>query len=131
MVAITREAAAQMSGRCSADDVTAGMVLFGLRRSLAREAVTDELYDDLEAVLGENAKPAPDEVPAIADRLRRATTKLVEIVPYLVAPYPIEEMRRVIDMSVQQPPPEQARGHLIRFAMAILTLLDLMGDDAA
>ncbi|NGO66828.1 hypothetical protein G5C65_00310 [Streptomyces sp. SB3404] len=128
---MTREAAAQMSGRCSADDVTAGMVLFGLRRSLAREAVTDELYDDLEAVLGENAKPAPDEVPAIADRLRRATTKLVEIVPYLVAPYPIEEMRRVIDMSVQQPPPEQARGHLIRFAMAILTLLDLMGDDAA
>lgn len=131
MVAITRETAAEMSGQCSADDVTAGMVLFGLRRSLAREAVTDELYDDLEAVLGEGAKPPPDEVGVIAERLRRATTKLVEVVPYLVTPYPVDEMRRVIDMSAQQPSPEQARGHLIRFAMAILTLLDLMGDAAA
>lgn len=131
MVAITRETAAAMSGQCSADDVTAGMVLLGLRRSLAHEAVTDELYDDLDAVLGDNAKPALDEVPATADRLRRSTTKLMDIVPYLVTPYPIDEMRRVIDMSVQQPPPEQARGHFIRFAIAILTLLDLMGDEAA
>ncbi|MFJ8953517.1 DUF6415 family natural product biosynthesis protein [Streptomyces sp. NPDC102381] len=130
MVAITREAATQMGGQCSADDVTAGLVLFGLRRSLAREAVTDALYDDLDAVLDEDAKPTSDEVPVIAGRLREATTKLVEIVPYLVRPYPIDEMRDVIDMSVEQPPPELARGHLVRFAMAILTLLDLMGDAA-
>lgn len=131
MVTIAHETAAEMSERCSADDVTAGIVLFGLRRSLAREAVTDELYDDLEAVLGEGAKPSPSEVAAIAERLRRVTTQLVEVVPYLVTPYPIDEMQHVIEMSARQPPPERAHRHLIRFAMAVLTLLDLMGDDAA
>lgn len=131
MVAIAHETAAEMSGRCSADDETTGLVLFGLRRSLAREAVTDELYNDLEAVLGEGAKPSPSEVAAITERLRSAATQLVEVVPYLVKPYPIDEMRRVIEMSARQPPPEGAHGHLIRFAMAILTLLDLMGDEAA
>lgn len=133
MVAITREAAAEMSGQCSADEVTAGMVLAGLRRSVAREAVSDELYDDLEAVLGEHADPAPDEdeAAAVAARLRGAVTELLRIVPYLVTPYPIDEVRCVIDMRAQQPPPEDTRGHLVRMAMAILTLLDLMGDAAS
>jgi hypothetical protein len=133
MVTITREVTAEMVGRCSADEVTTGRVLAGLRRWVAREAVSDALYEDLEAVLGEHASPAldPEEVAAIAARLRRATTGLVAIVPDLVKPYPIDEVRRVIDMRAQQPPPEEARGHLVRQAVAILALLDLMGDAAA
>ncbi|MGW8375996.1 hypothetical protein [Streptomyces sp. ODS28] len=99
MIATKRESAAVMAGQCSADEMTAGMVLFGLRRSLTREAVTDELYDDLDAGLGEGARPAADEVAAIADRLRTATTALVQIVPHLVVPYPVDEIRRVINLS--------------------------------
>jgi hypothetical protein len=131
MVAVPREAAAELSGRCSTDDDTVRMVIFGMRRSLAYEAVSDGLYDDLETVLGEAAKPAPAEVPAVAERLRASTTKLVEIVPYLLTPYPTDEMRRVINLSAEQPQPEEARGHLVRLALAILSLLDLMGDAAS
>ncbi|MFE6164130.1 DUF6415 family natural product biosynthesis protein [Streptomyces sp. NPDC056486] len=131
MVAITREAAAELSSQCSTDDLAAGMLLFGLRRALAREAVSDELYDNLEAVLGQDATPTGDEVPAVANRLRTATTQLIEIVPYLVTPYPTDQMRCVINLSAEQPCPQNERGHLVRFASSILTLLDLMGEVAS
>ncbi|MFF4806432.1 hypothetical protein ACFY1U_50110 [Streptomyces sp. NPDC001351] len=131
MVAVTREVAAELTGRCSTDDATLGVVLFSLRRSLAREAISEELYDDLEAVLGEFSRPDPDEVGVIADGFRKTTTKLVEIVPYLVKPYPIDEIRRVIDVSAEHPCPEHAQGHVVRFGLAILSILDLMGDDAS
>jgi hypothetical protein len=131
MVAITHETAAGLSRRCATDDVTMGRVLAGLCRAIAHEAITDELYDDLEAVLGEHANPAPGEVPAITKRLRDAATRLVEITPYLVTPYPLDEIRSVIDMSAEHPLPDGARSHLVRFAMGILTLLDLMGDAAS
>jgi hypothetical protein len=107
------------------------MLLAGLRRSLAHEAITDELYDDLEAVLGEHGRPAPHEIAVIAGRLRAATTTFVEIVPHLVKPYPVDEMRHLIYLSAEHPHPEDAHGHLRRFALAVLALLDLMGDEAS
>ncbi|MFF2851497.1 DUF6415 family natural product biosynthesis protein [Streptomyces sp. NPDC058001] len=131
MATVAYEPVADLSSRYSADDVTAGMLLLGLRRSLAREAVNDELYDDLESVLGEHANLTPNEVPSVAERLRHSTTKLIEIIPHLVSPYPIDEVRRVIALCAEQPQPEAARRHLVRLATAVLTLLDLMGDAAS
>lgn len=131
MVAVTYEAAAPaLSQRCSTDDATVGALLFGLRRFLASEAIDDQLWDDLEAVLGEFAPPASHEIAAIAERFRTVATRLVEVVPRLVHPYLLRPMRRLIFLSAEQPHPENARGHLNRFAMCILTVLDLMGDDA-
>ncbi|MFF4031522.1 DUF6415 family natural product biosynthesis protein [Streptomyces sviceus] len=132
MVAVTVDVAAQLlSRRASNDRETVGMFLAGLRRSLAHEAITDELYDDLEAVLGEHAQPAPHETAVVAGRFRKATTTLVDIVPHLVQPYPVDEMRHLIYLSAEHPGPEGAHGHVRRLALAILALLDLMGDDAA
>lgn len=132
MVAVTVDVATQLLSRQSSNDrETVEMFLASLRRFLAREAVDDELYEDLEAVLGEHAQPAPHEIVAIAARFRKATTTLVEIVPRLVQPYPVDEMRRLIYLSAEHPHPERAPGHVRRFALAILVLLDLMGDDAS
>jgi hypothetical protein len=109
MVAVTVDTATQLlSRRSSNDPQTAGMLLAGLRRSLAREAVTDELYDDLEAVLGEHAHTGPHENTITAGRFRKATTTFVEIVPYLVQPYPVDEMRCLIYVSAEHPRPDAA-----------------------
>lgn len=132
MVAMTLDVATQLlSRRAATDHKTAGMLLAGLRRSLAHEAITDELYDDLEAVLGEHARPTPQEIAVIAARFRMATTTFVEIVPHLVRPYPLDELMHLIDVSAEHPHFETAHGHLRRFALAILSLLDLMGDAAS
>jgi hypothetical protein len=131
MVVVTVGVAAQLLRRgVSHDHETLGTLLHTLRRSLAGEAIDEQLYDDLEAVLGEYAHLAPHEVTAIARRFRRAATKVVEVVPHLVRPYPIDEMRRLIYLSAEHPHPGGAPGHLRRFALAILAILDLMGDTA-
>jgi hypothetical protein len=54
----------------------------------------------------------------------------VNVVPYVVSPYPVDEVRRLIDLRTQWPRPQDAHGHLVRFAMTILNILDLMGDAA-
>jgi hypothetical protein len=132
MVAVTVDVAAQLLSReSSTDHETLGILLAGLRRSLAHEVIDDKLYDGLEAVLGEHAHPTPHEIVAIAGRFREKTTMLVEVVPHLVQPYPIDEMRRLIDLSAERPHPDDAHGHLRRFALAVLALLDLIGDDTA
>lgn len=131
MVAVAADVAVRLGQRASNDRETLGGVLYGLRRSLAREAIDEQLYDDLEAVLGEYAHPAPHEITASAERFRKATTDLVEIVPYLVRPYPVGEMRRLIYLSADHPHPDDAPSHLRRLALAILTILDLMGDSAS
>jgi hypothetical protein len=131
MVTVTYEATATaLSQRCSTDDATVGTLLFGLRRFLASEAIDDQLWDDLEAVLGEFAPPASHEIAAITERLRTAATGLVEVVPRLVHPYPLRPVQRLIFLSAEHPHPENAQGHLNRFAMGILTVLELMGDVA-
>ncbi|ORT61998.1 hypothetical protein BKD26_02675 [Streptomyces sp. CB03238] len=123
-------AAQLLTRRTSVDHDTLGTLLYSLRRSLASEAIDEQLYDDLDAVLDEYARPAPHEVTSIAKRFRQTTTKIVEVVPYLVRPYPVEAMRRLIYLSAEHPHPDDALGHLRRFAVAILAILDLMGDTA-
>jgi hypothetical protein len=132
MVAVSADVAVRLlRPRTSNDHETLGVVLFGLRRLLASEAIDEQLYEDLEAVLGEYGQPVPHLVAAIAARFRQATTTFVEIVPYLVRPYPVDEMRRLIYLSAEHPHPDDAPGHLRRFALAILAILDLMGDTAS
>lgn len=132
MVAVTADAAVQLlSQGASNDHKTLGVVLYGLRRSLASEAIDEQLYDDLEAVLGEYGLPAPDLGTVLAARFREATTTFVEIVPYLVQPYPVDEMQRLVYLSAEHPHPDDAPGHLRRLALAILAILDLMGDTAS
>ncbi|MFF5304774.1 hypothetical protein ACFY5F_36000 [Streptomyces sp. NPDC013161] len=114
----------------STDDATVGALLSGLRRFLASEAIDDQLWDDLDAVLGEFAPPPSREIPAITARFRTAATRLVEVVPRLVRPYPLRPMRHLIFLSTEHPRPENAQGHLNRFAMGILMVLELMRDDA-
>ncbi|MFJ6571965.1 DUF6415 family natural product biosynthesis protein [Streptomyces sp. NPDC091292] len=138
MTAVTHEPS-QPSGDFSDNDATAGRLLLGLLRSLAAEAITDELYDDLETVLGEYAVPAsPAETAAIANRLRQTATKLTDVVPRLTKTYPVDQQRRAmhqlrtaIDLSAEQPAPENSHGHLVRFASSLLTLLDHLGDAAS
>ncbi|WP_327352751.1 hypothetical protein [Streptomyces sp. NBC_01304] len=79
----------------------------------------------------EKATPLlPEEAARISDRFRRATTQLMRVVPYRVAAYPTEELHRLIALRDERPAPDQAVAHLRRFALAILAVLDLMGDDA-
>ncbi|MFD6989393.1 hypothetical protein [Streptomyces sp. NPDC059943] len=78
----------------------------------------------------EKAAPLlPEEALLISDRFRRATTHLMQVVPHRVAMYPTQELRLLIALRDEQPTPDQAVAHLRRFAFAILTVLDLMGDD--
>lgn len=60
----------------------------------------------------------------------RATTHLVQVVPHRVAEYPTEEMRLLIALRDERPAPDNTLAHLRRYGLAILDLLDLMGDDA-
>lgn len=132
MVAVTAGVAAQLlTRRNSNDHDTLGTLLYSLRRSLAREAIDEQLYDDLDAVLDEYAQPTPHQITAIAERFRKTTTEIVGVVPYLVRPYPVEAMRRLIHVSAEHPHPDDALGHLRRFALTILTILDLMGESAS
>ncbi|MFP3991024.1 DUF6415 family natural product biosynthesis protein [Streptomyces sp. E11-3] len=131
MATAAPETAAELSGRYSTDDATANVLLSGLRRALAHEAVTEDLYADLDAVLDEYAHPAPDEVRVIAERLRTAAIELVKVVPYIVKPYPADQIRCLTNLSAEQPRPADERGHLVRLASALLTLLDMMGAAAA
>ncbi|MBT2405587.1 MULTISPECIES: hypothetical protein [unclassified Streptomyces] len=139
MTAVIHETASPLPGTFVNDDAMKGRVHFGLRRSLASEAVTDELYDDLETILGEGAvRLSLRRSAAIADRLRTTSTKLVEVVPLLIKPYPLEQQSRMMDqlcavayLSVERPSPDRVHGHLVRFASSILTLLDQLGDVAS
>ncbi|MFE4540362.1 hypothetical protein ACFRKB_35730 [Streptomyces scopuliridis] len=70
-----------------------------------------------------------EEAARISDRFRRATTQLIQVVPHRVAMYPAEELRLLLALRDERPEPGQAVPHLRRFALAILALLDLMGDD--
>ncbi|GAA1153322.1 hypothetical protein GCM10009654_06100 [Streptomyces hebeiensis] len=70
-----------------------------------------------------------EEAARINDRFRRATTQLMQVAPHRVATYPAEELRLLLALRDERPEPGQAVPHLRRFALAILALLDLMGDD--
>ncbi|MFI7104158.1 hypothetical protein ACIBK8_33040 [Streptomyces sp. NPDC050161] len=72
----------------------------------------------------------PEEVARITDRFHRATRQLMQVVPHRVTTYPAEELRHLLALRHIEPAPAEALPYLRRYALAIVTLLDLMGDDA-
>ncbi|MCL7376997.1 hypothetical protein [Streptomyces sp. 35G-GA-8] len=70
-----------------------------------------------------------EEVARIGDRFRRAIAQLTHVVPHRVSTYPTEELRLLLALRDERPEPGAALAHLRRVALAILNLLDLMGDD--
>ncbi|WP_228982234.1 hypothetical protein [Streptomyces sp. DH12] len=132
MITVTGSATTHpaLAGLVSNDTATVHRALAGLRRSLAAEAITDQVYTDLNAVLDEDADPAPDQALLITERLRATSALLIGVVPRLTHPYPTEAMLRLLDVSAHHPHPAETRGHVRRLALAVLTVLDLLGDDA-
>ncbi|AIA06712.1 hypothetical protein [Streptomyces noursei] len=140
------------------NDVAKRRLIHVLSRSLADEGIPDDLITTLEEVLSDRpgavaparkmdgllarfGLPAPRQRPPevcplgpedaarISDHFRRATRLLVQITPHRVAFYPTEELRLLIALSNERPDPSEALSYLRRYALAIVALLDLMGDD--
>lgn len=129
MTIATNACAELMCRRYSAGSDALGPLLVALRRS---QISIDEsvLYADLEAVLGERARPTSEEVTELADRFRQTTAALIQLVPYTVRPYPVDAMYLLIQLRSERPEPQGAYRYVLRFAVAIVDVLDLMGDDA-
>ncbi|CAL9359953.1 hypothetical protein SUDANB105_00643 [Streptomyces sp. enrichment culture] len=129
-----------------------------LSRSLADEGISDDLIATLEEVLSDRPGPAlrstrldellvrcgfplrrqppPEVAPLsdadaarISDRFRRATRQLIQVVPHRTAVYPTEELRRLLALRDEPTPRGDALSYLRRYALAIVAILDLMGDD--
>lgn len=112
------------------EDTVAGRLLVGLRRSRARDGVDAEaLYDDLNTVLDGQHRPTSAEIRGLADRFRQVTLVLIELVPFTVTPYPVDAMQLLIELRASQPQSQHAYRHILRFALAIVDVLGLMGDD--
>ncbi|MFJ3710374.1 hypothetical protein [Streptomyces sp. NPDC090053] len=98
---------------------------------------TDDLLVRLGLPLPRRPRP-PKRAPSLSDEeaaristmFGRATTQLVQIVPHRVAEYPTEELRLLVALRDERPAPGETLAHLRRYGLAILDLLDLMGDDA-
>ena len=66
----------------------------------------------------------------LLDRFRRATRYLIEVIPYRVTVYPTAEVRSLLLLCDGSPAEGEGLAYLRRYALAILAVLDLMGDDA-
>ncbi|MFF8789198.1 hypothetical protein [Streptomyces sp. NPDC015125] len=143
----------------STEDEDKRWLIHALSRSLAAEGISEDLIDTVEEIFTDRPDgavpvrkldgvlvrlglPLPrrkrstgvrpltqEEAARITDRFRRATRQLMQVVPYRVAAYPTEELRRLLALRDEQPAPGDALSYLRRYALAISGLLDLMGDD--
>ncbi|MFJ9416701.1 hypothetical protein ACIRPT_21265 [Streptomyces sp. NPDC101227] len=129
-----------------------------LSRSLADEGIPDDLIATLDETLRDRpgvaaparkmdgflarlglpaprqrppevAPMAPEDAARISDQFRRATRLLLQVAPHRVSFYPAEELRLLIALRNERPDPGEALSYLRRYALAIVALLDLMGDD--
>ncbi|MFI8944140.1 hypothetical protein [Streptomyces syringium] len=153
-------AAELLRGQVACEDEVKRRIAYLLARSLADEGIDDDLIDTLEEVLSDRpagpatrgrkldallvglgfplrrrripeVAPLSDEDAArIADRFRRATRQLAQVVPHRVARYPTEDLRRLLALRDEQTAPGEALPYLRRYALAIVAVLDLIGDDA-
>ncbi|NDZ76998.1 hypothetical protein G3I19_00365 [Streptomyces sp. SID10853] len=71
-----------------------------------------------------------EETARITARFHRATGQLIHVVQWRTEVYPTEELRLLRLLRNEQPAQEESRAYLRRYALAILAILDLMGDDA-
>lgn len=148
-----------LSRAVNPEDETKRRLAHLLSRSLADEGISDDLIDTLEEILSDRPavpakagrkldallarfglpvlrQPTPtvapltqEEAARIADRFRRATRQLMQVVPHRVATYPTEELRLLLALRDEYPSPDEALSYLRRYALAIVAILDLMGDD--
>lgn len=79
-------------------------------------------------------KPAPawseEETARITAVFHRATVLLIRVVQWRTTWYPTEELRLLRLLRDEHPTPEESRAYLRRYALAILAVIDLMGNDA-
>lgn len=130
-----------------------------LTRSLVAEGISYDLIVTIEEVLSDRPDPTgrpprldrllvrcglplrPQRAPALAslseqdarrinDCFRRATHQLLQVAPYRVAPfYPPQELSLLVALRDKEAPLGEALPYLRRYALAILAVLELMGDD--
>ncbi|MCB5911974.1 hypothetical protein [Streptomyces pinistramenti] len=159
MAAIDQAVAAELLSRpVSTENETLCRLVPALGRSLARDGFGDDLYDTLHEVVSDQSAPSDNGLPArlarlalpvarrrpkprntaapppadiarIVDRFGRATKQLLYVVPHRITPYPVREVQLLLDLRDERPDPAQTVVHLRRWALAIMTILDLMGDD--
>lgn len=159
MVAVDDATAAELLGRpVTSSDEAKRRLAYLLTRSLAVEGISDDLIDTLEEVLRDRPGPAspgrkldglltrlglpvprrqPPKVEPLSEedakritaRFNRATRQLVQVVPHRVATYPREEMSRLIALDSERPTEDVVLSYLRRYALAIIAVLDLLGDD--
>lgn len=152
-------AAALLSEPLSSEVLTIKLYVCGLRRSLAADGIGDDVYGDLEKLLGPGPEapsrrrprraPAalglaprrrPVEAPSISaeeaarisERFRNATTQLVQIAPYRVWWTPTEKLQVLRDLRARRPnlqDPDEYMAYLRRYARALCDVLDALGDD--
>lgn len=158
MIAVDVATAELPGRRVTTDDEAKRRLAYLLSRSLAKEGISEDLIDTLEEAFADRpgcaarsrkldgllirlglpvrrlrpprvAPLSEDAVKRITDRFRRATRQLLQVVPHRVTMYPIEELCILLALRDEQPDPDEALPYLRRYALAILALLDLMGDD--
>lgn len=159
MVAVDNPASPALRQSFSADDDTARRIGEALLRALVAEGISDDLIDTLEETFADRpaavrrrrfdglllrfglplprrkppaaAQPfSQEEAMRITNRFRRATHQLVRVVPQRVQMYPTEELGRLLALYDEQPEPGAELAYLRRYALVIVALLDLIGDDA-
>ncbi|MGW1675565.1 DUF6415 family natural product biosynthesis protein [Streptomyces sp. NPDC002324] len=128
MTTATADVAAGLPNlKCRTDDSVLTAARAALLRSLAADVIGGQTFEDLEAVLGEHAQPTLGQAASIAARFDETTTRLIRYMPYL-GPYPVDAITHLTILSAEHPPTEYAHGHLRRFALALLDVVDLVGD---
>ncbi|MFF2852973.1 hypothetical protein ACFVT5_42830 [Streptomyces sp. NPDC058001] len=146
------------SGQAATAERLERQLAFLLSRSLAADGISDDLIDMLNEVLADRPGRAarsrtfdglldrlvflvrrrrPSTVMPLSgadaarinDRFGRATRQLLQVVPHRVTMYPTEEVGLLLALRDETPAPDAALPYLRRYALAIVGLLDLMGDD--
>lgn len=147
-----------LGGAASTDDETKHRLRQALTRSLVDEGISYDLITTLEEVFADRPQAArkrriddvlvrmglpiprrqlPKTAPPlsdhdtrrITDHFRRATHQLVRVAPHRTEWYPTEELTRLRALRDERPLAGEELRYLRRYAIAIVALLELMGDD--
>lgn len=105
-------------------------VINALARSLADDRISDTIYDALNEVFDEATDHTPEQLLRLANALRSAARQLIHMAPYRTVFCPTAQLVRLRDLHDEHPPHEHSLSYVRRFAVAISTLLDEMGEDA-
>jgi uncharacterized protein DUF6415 len=122
-------------GAFTTDGRTTARVLAGLRRGFlvgtAATPVIDGVFDDLEAVLGEDAAPTAAEIAELARRLHAVYRRLVHLSRWPNSGVSKATVAASWGLMTERMPPgfPSALGYVRRLAMAVSDLLDEVLED--